>query len=26
VCSGGWLLGWHPPTVAAVSINTCPRL
>ena len=25
-CSGGWLLGGHPPTVAAVSINTCPRL
>ncbi len=25
-CSGGWLLGGHPPTVAALSINTCPRL
>jgi hypothetical protein len=25
-CSGGWLLGWHPPTVAVLSINTCPRL
>ena len=25
-CSGGWLLGGHPPTVAALSINTCPHL
>lgn len=25
-CSGGWLLGGHPPTVAGLSINTCPRL
>lgn len=25
-CSGGWLLGSRPPTIAAVSINTCPRL
>lgn len=25
-CSGGWLLGPRPPVVAAVSINTCPRL
>ena len=26
VCSGGWLLGSRPPTVAALSINTCPHL
>jgi hypothetical protein len=25
-CSGGWLLGGRPPTVAGLSINTCPRL
>jgi hypothetical protein len=25
-CSGGWLLGARPPTVAALSINTGPRL
>ena len=25
-CSGGWLLGSCPAAVAAVSINTCPRL
>jgi hypothetical protein len=25
-CSGGWLLGAHPPAVAGWSINTCPRL
>jgi hypothetical protein len=25
-CSGGWLLGSGPPVVAALSINTSPRL
>ena len=25
-CSGGWLLGSRPPVVAALSINTSPRL
>jgi hypothetical protein len=25
-CSGGWLLGLPPPVVAALSINTSPRL
>ena len=25
-CSGGWLLADHPPTVAAVWINTSPHL
>jgi hypothetical protein len=25
-CSGGWLLGARPPVVAALSINTGPRL
>ena len=25
-CSGGWLLGSRPPTVAALSINTSPHL
>lgn len=26
VLSGGWLLGSRPPVVAALSINTSPRL
>jgi len=25
-CSGGWLLATRPPAVAALSINTGPRL